>query len=119
MISQGFTSLLWFLAILALIPLALWLLKRTPMGGAAGQGVLRSVAALPLSTSQRIVTVEVGHGDARRWLVLGVTPQSITTLHTMEPQEATPGGAAPLQPPGAFAHLLGKVRQGPGGSGGV
>ena len=87
MTSQGFTSLLWFLAILALIPLALWLLKRTPMGGAAGQGVLRSVAALPLSTSQRIVTVEVGRGEARRWLVLGVTPQSITTLHTMAPQD--------------------------------
>ena len=119
MISQGFTSLLWFLAILALIPLALWLLKRTPMGGAASQGVLRSVAALPLSTSQRIVTVEVGQGAARRWLVLGVTPQSITTLHTMEPQEAAPGAAGPLQAPGAFAHLLNKVRQGPGGTGGA
>ena len=119
MTSQGFTSLLWFRAILALIPLALWLLKRTPMGGAAGQGVLRSIAALPLSTSQRIVTVEVGQGEARRWLVLGVTPQSITTLHTMEPQEAAPAGPGPLQPPGAFAHLLGKVRQGPGGTGGA
>ena len=28
---------------------------------------------MPLSTSQRIVTVEVGTGDERRWLVLGVT----------------------------------------------
>jgi flagellar protein FliO/FliZ len=118
MTSQGFTSLLWFLAILALIPLALWLLKRTPMGGAAGQGVLRSVAALPLSTSQRIVTVEVGRGEARRWLVLGVTPQSITTLHTMEPQEGAPDATGLLQPPGAFSELLGKVRRGPGGIGG-
>src|SRR5689334_961364 len=82
------SSLAWFIAIIAMIPVALWLLKRTPMGGAgAGQRTMRSIAALPLSNSQRIVTVEVGQGAARRWLVLGVTAQSITTLHTMEPQE--------------------------------
>ena len=52
-----------------------------------GAGVMKSVAMLPLSTSQRIVTVEVGSGDERRWLVLGVTPTAITTLHTMAPQE--------------------------------
>ena len=38
---------------------------------------MRSVAALPLSASQRILTVEVGRGDQRRWLVLGITPHSI------------------------------------------
>ncbi|HEX7440143.1 MAG TPA: flagellar biosynthetic protein FliO [Caldimonas sp.] len=115
MISQGFTSLLWFLAILALIPLALWLLKRTPMGGSAAQGMLRSVAALPLSASQRIVTVEVGQGAAQRWLVLGVTPHSITTLHVMEPQAELPGSAAPVPPQAAFAQLLGRLRQAKGG----
>jgi flagellar protein FliO/FliZ len=117
MISQGLTSLLWFLAILAVIPAALWLLKRTPMGGAAGHGILRSVAALPLSASQRIVTIEVGQGDARRWLVLGVTPQSITTLHAMEPQgDPLPSvGAASPQPP--FAQLLAKLRQPKGDAG--
>ena len=70
--------LLWFAAVVALIPLALWVLKRTPVGGLAAHGVLRSVAVLPLSPSQRIVTVDVGRGDARRWLVLGNTPQSTT-----------------------------------------
>ena len=110
------SSLIWFIAIIAMIPVALWLLKRTPMGGGAGQGMLRSVAALPLSTNQRIVTVEVGQGEARRWLVLGVTAQSITTLHTMEPQGELP--AAPMAPavPG-FAQLLGKFRQDRGNDG--
>ena len=118
MASTGFTSLLWFVAILALIPLALWLLKRTPMGGAGMQGVMRSVGALPLSASQRIITIEVGQGDARRWLVLGVTPQSITTLHTMEPQGDAPLAANTAfgSSPGAaitpFAQLLGKLRAG-------
>ena len=117
MISQGLTSLLWFALILALIPLALWLLKRTPMGGAAAHGILKSVAALPLSASQRIVTVEVGQGEARRWLVLGVTPHSITTLHSMEPQADAPGAAQPIQPLPAFAQLLGRLRQDKGSAG--
>ena len=107
--SSWLSSLLWFLAIVAAIPLALWLLKRTPMGGTASHGVTRVIAALPLSTSQRVVTVEVGQGDARRWLVLGVTPGSITTLHTMAPQPDAPVSATPAVP--AFAQLLGKLRQ--------
>ena len=85
--GSAFTSLLWFIAILALSPAALWLLKRSPAGGATMQGALRTVAVLPLSPSQRLVTVEVGRGEARRWLVLGVTGQQITTLHEMAPQK--------------------------------
>ena len=110
MISNGLGSLLWFIAILALIPASLWFLKRTPLGGGGGAGVMKSIAVLPLSTSQRIVTVEVGSGDERRWLVLGVTPQSITTLHTMtaqEPPAAVPG----LQPHPAFAQILGRFQR--------
>ncbi len=115
MFSTGFTSLLWFVAIIALIPLALWLLKRTPMGGAAAHGLMRSVAVLPISPSQRIVTIEVGHGDERRWLVLGVTPQSITTLHQMAPQHAPPTAPGDVPVPG-FAQLLKRFRQGPNSS---
>ena len=87
MLASGLNSLLWFVAIVAAIPVALWLLKRTPIGGAAAGGVLKSIAVLPLAANQRIVTVEVGRGEERRWLVLGVTPQGITTLHTMAPQD--------------------------------
>ncbi len=82
------TSLMSFAAVLVLIPGALWLLKRSPLGAKA-QGkakVMRSVAVLPLSSTQRIVTVEVGQGADRRWLVLGVTPQTISTLHSLPPQ---------------------------------
>ena len=101
------SSVLWFLAILALIPLALWLLKRTPAGGAGATGLLRTVAVLPLAPNQRVVTVEVGSGDERRWLVLGVTGQQITTLHTMAPQNETI-----LAPPtdSPFAQLLGRLQ---------
>ena len=123
--SAGFTSLLWFIAIIAMIPIALWLLKRTSIGGAAGHGVMRSVAVLPISNSQRIVMVEVGLGDDRRWLVLGVTPNSITTLHDMAPQGDVdaPAGfgvntASPLAQAmaPAFGHLLARFKRGEAGT---
>ncbi len=104
--SSGLASLLWFIAILAAIPLVLWLLKRTPVGGTGSAGLLRHVAMLPLSASQRVTVVEVGHGEARRWLVLGVTPGSITTLHTLEPQA---GPAAPAPGTTGFAQLLARL----------
>ena len=114
--AQGFTSLLWFLAIIVLIPVALWLLKRTPLGGAGGFGAaagpagLRAVDTLSLSPSQRIVTIEVGHGEQRQWLVLGVTAQTITPLHSMAPQsDASP----PASPVPAFAQLLSRLRRDP------
>jgi flagellar protein FliO/FliZ len=115
--SGAFTSLLWFVAVIVMIPAALWLLKRTPLGGGAAGNAMRSIAALPLSANQRIVTIEVGQGDERRWLVLGVTAQSITTLHTMAPQGDTASDALPAATQPAFAQLLGKFRQGKGAVG--
>ncbi|MBT9495043.1 MAG: flagellar biosynthetic protein FliO [Paucibacter sp.] len=94
--------LLWFLAILCLIPLVLWLLKRTPLGASNGAGVMRLVAQMSVAPNQRLMTVEVGQGEDRRWLVLGVTGQQITTLHVMPPQaESSTSTATP-----AFAQML-------------
>jgi flagellar protein FliO/FliZ len=107
--GTAFTSLLWFIAILALIPVALWLLKRMPAGGAAARGPMRTVAVLPLAPNQRLVTVEVGHGDTRRWLVLGVTAQQITTLHEMAPQDDAHAVAPQATLP--FAQLLAKLQR--------
>lgn len=108
--NSGIAPLLWFVAIVAMIPLALWLLKRTPLGAGAGTAGMRTVAMLPLSASQRIVTVEVGTGDHRTWLVLGVTPGSIQTLHTMLPQDEPPPPVLP-NPNTAFAQLLARLRR--------
>jgi flagellar protein FliO/FliZ len=89
--SAGLNALMWFLLIVLLIPAVLWLLKRTPLGGGLNGVGLRTVGVLPLSAHQRIVTVEVGEGPQRRWLVLGITPNTITTLHTFE-SAPWPGG---------------------------
>ena len=105
-----------FVLILALIPTALWLLKRTPLGGAGNGHGMRLVATLPLAPNQRIVTVEVGQGDDRRWLVLGVTPAGIHTLHSLAPQAELPASNATPLP--LFAQLLQRQR-GAGGAGGA
>ena len=111
---QGnWTSLLWFAAVIAAIPVVLWLLKRSALvgGGSARGGTPRPVAVLPLSTQHKLVTVEVGQGEDRLWLVLGVSPQGIRTLHTMVAQSDVP---VPPPPPAAtFAQLLTRLR-GPG-----
>ena len=102
------TSLLWFTFIVALIPLSLWLVKRSGLAhglaapGAAAQ--IKTVGQLNLGPGQRLLTVEVGQGEDRTWLVLGVTGQSIQTLHTMAPQAAPEPAAAPVHP--GFAALL-------------
>ena len=91
--AAWFGPLSAFVAVLLLIPVALWLLKRTPLGqSASGVGGMRVVGALNLAPNQRLLTVEVGMGSDQRWLVLGVTPAGIQTLHTMAPQRpaATP-----------------------------
>jgi flagellar protein FliO/FliZ len=111
--TSSLAPLLWFAAIVVAIPVVLWLLKRTPIGSAGTPAGLRSVAVLALSPNQRIVTLEVGHGDARRWLVLGVSPAGIHMLHEMAPQAETgtsaDPGAAPASP---FAQALARLRAG-------
>jgi flagellar protein FliO/FliZ len=114
--QNGWISVAWFIAIVALIPLALWLLKRTPLaqGGGGRAGTPRTVAVLPLSAQQKLVTVEVGQGEERLWLVLGVSAQGVRTLHTMAAQ-AAPAEAAPPPPGAAFAQLLARLRGEAGG----
>jgi flagellar protein FliO/FliZ len=110
--SSSILPFVWFILILCLIPLVLWLLKRTPLGGSSAAGVMRIVAQLPISPNQRLLTVEVGAGADRRWLVLGVTGAQITTLHEMAPQSELPGPAAGAP---SFAQMLNKRLRGEAG----
>ena len=81
--TQTIISVVLFLVILALLPLAIrWLQQRAP-GGAAASAASRVVSTLAVGPQQRVVTVEVGPEGARTWLVLGVTAQNISCLHVM------------------------------------
>jgi len=116
--QPAWTSLFWFLAVLAMIPLVLWMLKKSslltglPLGACgAGPGATpRAVAQLALSPQHKLVTVEVGEGDERLWLVLGVSPQGLQTLHTMSAGVAAPAVRA-AAPATTFAQLLQRIRR--------
>ena len=87
-------SLLWFVLIVALIPLALWLLKRTRIGGAGNSQLMRTVGSLPLSPSQRLVTVELGRTRIPIKHILQLAQGSVVELDAMagEPMDVLVNG---------------------------
>jgi len=100
-----------FVAVIALIPVALWVLKRLQAGGPAGGRVVTLVGGLPLGPRERIAVIE---SQGRRWMI-GVTGQSISLLAELDRPDAeapdsavTPvsGGAAT----GPFSQLLDRMK---------
>ncbi len=87
------------LAVVAAIFAAAFLFKRTGMQGGSSS-LLKPVASLALGAREKLVVVQVGG----RWLVLGVTAQSIQPLADLEAGELP---AAPAAAP--FAGLLAKA----------
>ena len=92
-------SLLAFALVIALIPAALWVLKRAQALRPARDGALQLVAGLALGPRERIAIVKVG----QRSLVVGITAQTIPHLATLDKQitaAATDVGAdaKPLAP---------------------
>ena len=117
--TTSLMPLLAFLLVIALIPVALWMMKRAGLGGAAPSGgVLRHVAQLGLGASQRVTVVEIAVGTERHWLVLGVTGENVTQLATYPAPDLS-------QAPTATAHstavnqLLARWRGGTGAQDGA
>jgi flagellar protein FliO/FliZ len=86
---------------LVLIPALLWMLKRNAVPNRSVSGVGRIISSTFLGTGQRLVTLEVGEGESKRWLLLGVTPHHISLL-----QELPAKDLPPPQPLPNFASLL-------------
>jgi flagellar protein FliO/FliZ len=94
-VPDNLGPLLAFALVVALIPVVLWLVKRSPLvAGAQGGSSLRAVGTLAVSATQRVVVVEVNHGSLRRTLVLGVSPGQIVALHEAHASQAADGGDA-------------------------
>lgn len=72
--------------VLAAIAGTAWLLRRFSPGQIGGGGVLRVIGGVAVGPKERLVLVEIGD----TWLVLGVAPGQVNTLHTLPKPE---GGA--------------------------
>jgi flagellar protein FliO/FliZ len=101
-------SILMLLLVLALIPLALWTLKRLQEVRLPGAGPrpLQIAAQLPLGARERVVLLRVQD----RLLVLGVTAQQVTLLGEGDPSALPP---APANAAPDFARLLSGLKGGP------
>jgi flagellar protein FliO/FliZ len=71
--------LLMLLLVLAMIPVALWLMRRLGLGKPAGMAGLRLVTQLSVGQRERVVIVEAGD----RWWLLGVSAAGVNRLGTM------------------------------------
>ena len=98
-------ALLAFLLIVIAIPVALVSLRRFRLFHPGAGQVIRLTGGVSLGPRERIAVVEVGG----RWLVLGVTSQSINLLSTLDsaPVELASG---PEKSATAFSGLLAAAR---------
>lgn len=83
--TQSLLTIVVFVALILTLPFIVRRIqqRRGALHGAALGPSSKVVSAMAVGPQQRVLTVEVGPEDARTWLVLGVTGQSITCLHTL------------------------------------
>jgi len=82
------------LIVLAVVAATAWLLRRFSFGQHAMGGAVRVVGGVALGPRERMVLVEVGE----TWLLLGVAPGQVNTLHTMQrPADALNTTALPAE----------------------
>ena len=84
--------------VLALVGALAWLLKRYSGVRGTGSGLIRVIGGAAVGQRERIVLVELGG----TWLLVGVAPGQVRTLHTMPKMESaaddTSGAAAMASP---------------------
>jgi flagellar protein FliO/FliZ len=90
--------------VLGLIVLASWLLRRFGAGQTASGSLIRVITAASVGPRERVVLVEVQD----TWLVLGVAPGRVSTLHQLPRQQVEPQG---LQGPQGFARWFAEARR--------
>lgn len=92
--TQTLLTVAAFVLLLAMVPMAIkWLQSRGVATGPANGAVSRVLSAVAVGPHQRVVTLEVGPAHDRICLVLGVTAQSISCLHST-PADARPSAGA-------------------------
>jgi flagellar protein FliO/FliZ len=79
------------LGVVLVLPWAAAWVKRRGWGGLKPSGQpVEVVSVLAVGPQQKVVTVAVDLGPHKKWLVLGVTPQSVTKLDSLDHPPQTP-----------------------------
>lgn len=76
-------SILALLSVFGIMFLIVWVLKKGKMIHTMPKGLLKQVAILPLSNKESVRVIECSD----TWIVIGVTAQQITLLHTLSKEE--------------------------------
>jgi flagellar protein FliO/FliZ len=102
------------LVLLVIMMAVAWMLQRyrRHIPGAARQTgpALHVMSTLALGPQQRVVTLQVGHGESGVCLVLGVAPGGITALHTLPlPPADLAANSSVEQPASGFAARLAQL----------
>ena len=95
---------LGLVAVLGLIFLCAWAARRFGLQRHASSRLIKVVSSTMVGQRERVVVVEIGTS----WLVLGVTPGQIRSLHTMPAEDlpADPATAAGIATATAFSQKL-------------
>ena len=82
--TSSLVTLVVVLLLLALLPIVIQRVRqRSVAGQLASASAMKIVSAMAVGPHQKLLTVEVGPQGARAWLVLGVSAQAVTCLHSM------------------------------------
>lgn len=94
--------------VLAAIVLVAWLLKRMNVAQQGSVKLIRVLGAVPIGQRERIVLVEIKD----TWLVVGVGPGQIRTLHSLQKMEDSAIDTQPTDPQASgnkFSSLLSSI----------
>lgn len=93
------------LLVLAAVVLVAWILKRINLPQHGAGSLLKVIGGVAVGQRERIVLLEIND----TWLVVGVAPGQVNTLHSM-PKAALPIPQADA-PPGANSKFQGWLKQ--------
>ncbi|WP_460505209.1 flagellar biosynthetic protein FliO [Hydrogenophaga soli] len=88
--TQAWPALALLLAVVLLPGLVRLAKTRGWIRGVPPHQVATVVSVSPISPNQRVVTLEVKHGEHHRMLLLGVTAQSVCVLDSWTPPSQPP-----------------------------
>jgi len=88
--------------IVAILFATAWMARKVSGGKGFGQGGMKILGGVALGPRERIVLVEVGED----WLVIGIVPGQIRTLHRLPKGSSQPGEPPAEGVDKPFAHWL-------------